>query len=332
MKVNFKISRLGNKFHFIQTLAAWHHSTRIWDRENWIKKTGKLSMEEKKALARFAKILKKHSFDSEPSLTRGSFLGKPFFFSSKNEIWKELGNWATKKEVKEIQKIFSLFDKRFQKIWQVEKKKLSIKQAFLNTKFGTYIYFELLQRKLKIFYKTDSIPKEINIFLLISSSSDKLGGGPNLGWNVTLECSASQPLTYGRFAGVIWHEIAHIFQQKYFKKLIDRNKHRIRRPAKWPKLSYTAESILREAATYCLFSCFGYLENNYINNREKKFEQIAHKKFTKSALNDFHMWPLFAAYNLYNATGNYIKSNRSIDQEFLNKILDTWNKYRNLIN
>ncbi len=240
-------------------------------------------------------------------------------------------NWAAREEVEEIKKTFALFDGRFKKIWRAEKGKLFSRQAFLNAKFESNIYFKLLQRKLKIFYKTDSIPKEINIFLLISSSFGSLGGGANLGRNITLECSAAQPLNYGRFAGVIWHEIAHIFQQKYCKNLIDRNRCHIQRPIKWPKLSYTVDSVLREATTYCLFSSFGYLENKYINNREKEFEHIAKEKFSKPILGNFRIWPLFAAYKIYSITNGYIKSNRSIDQEFLKKILNIWGEYCNLI-
>ena len=205
------------------------------------------------------------------------------------------------------------------------------KKEFLDENLYGNENFNILQEKVKNFYKTEKSPQKINIFLLINSNEQKLSGGANLGKNITLECSRTTPISYGRFADVIWHEIAHTFQQEYFNNLIAKNDKDIKKPKTWPNKSFNTGSILREPATYCLFDTFGYLTNKYINNRKKDFPTIAQKKFDKENLKNFSSWPIFVAYKLFDITEEYIKNNSAIDQNFFENIIKTWEKYLELI-
>ena len=151
MKLSFIISNLGNKFQFIQTLTEWHHSMRVWDKENWIEKTGELNQEEENALLNFEKILKKYSFDSNPSLNEGIFVGKVFFFSDENNIWDNLMKWTTKEEAEQIKEVFELFNQRFEIIWQEEEENLKIRREFLDKNIYGNENFNILQEKIRNF-------------------------------------------------------------------------------------------------------------------------------------------------------------------------------------
>ena len=115
MKIKCRISKLANQFFFISTLAAWHHSCRKEDREEWLRMTGKLSAKEEKALISFSRLMQtKYGFQY-----KGRYLGEIFYKHTEQTAWPALKKFAEQKEdYVLIKDIFSLFGNRFEKAWK----------------------------------------------------------------------------------------------------------------------------------------------------------------------------------------------------------------------
>ena len=320
MKFFIQITKTSNKFHFISNLTGWHFSCRENDNERWLKETGKLTQKEKDALKLFTKILKKYDFGK-------NFIGRPFIRSTEKEIWKNIKKFVNKKEFLQIQEIFYVFDKRFEKIWKKEKNRLMFWKTKLQKYLNKYKGTKEIFRKSKIFFRTKNIPGIMKIYLLIGSG----GGGANIGKGaITLDFS-NRPISHLKYAlGVVIHETLHLIanSSQYYLKNLKKTSDNLSVPHKNSLISgkRRKRSIINEAIVGAICP-EGYVFTKYFLNLSDKKANEYFKKRIHNAKNKFSEWRVFSAKELYSITKDYFENKKPIDKEFFNATTQVFKKF-----
>lgn len=317
----YPVSKIGNQFFFISNLSEWHFSCRKRYNSFWLTETGKLSKTEK----RYLKVLKK--IIAEYHLSR--YLGVPFFTKPEKKVWNEAAKILTKNEYRIFKKIFTVFEQRFNKIWNpiVLKQNAEILQDELNKK-----YYKKIQKDLKIFLGENRI-KQANIYLLKHPAENwYLAGGANIGARkLTLECNELRPneASVELAAATVYHEFIHLAYQEKIEKEIDKI-------IAGTKLEQTIlpliqkrslKEILSEIIISSLFSR-GYLADKYlhyqpykkIKKQNKEYAKI-YKQFKEGKLTDFDILCVYFIYKLYPLTKKYIKNKKQLDENYIKTIL-----------
>ncbi len=246
MKVKFKIrlTKLTNFFFFLANLSEW----RVWNRheynQEWLRLTGKLSLEEEKTLNQFCQVLRDTS-KKEP------LLYTLFFQPDRKLIWPSAKKKLHPQDYNAVEKTFKVFQKRFDKIWdnsRAKKVKKDFKQYINN-----FEYSELILQDLGDFYSKALSKKVINIFLILLPIKIKTGGGRYDPKNqaIVLEGSPAR-LTSLKTVAIFFHELIHLyFEKPYFENLL--NKYQINSSTKYHIKEVIAGSLLPN----------GYLSQKY---------------------------------------------------------------------
>ena len=211
MEFSIVINKQANFYFFVQNLSEWHFSCRKRYNVFWTKELGDFSKEEKNALKRFKEIHLKYTFGK-------LYLGRHFFIE-KNP-WETISKKLSDGEYKEIKDTFLLLEKKFEKLYKKDYLLLenwkSILEKSLNNQKDT------INNILSKIYNINPLEKDINIYLLFSSD-DQSGGGANINdRSISVEVSRCHFDQKNRIAGIIWHELIHLyFEKKYFLNLLN---------------------------------------------------------------------------------------------------------------
>lgn len=304
MQFNVKFTKLGNYFFFISNLTEWHFSCPKEYNKLWLKKTGSLTLKEKKSLKKLAKILKKYGFAKEEKVT---WLGTPFIISTEKRVWENVKKWVNKKEYKEIKKIFEIFKPRFEKIWSKESSKLSQAKKLLSKRLTSKLRAALSD--LSNFYDS-KLPEKmtINIYLFaIPRESSRIGGGAALRQKgITLEIRDLKNIQ--DYLLVVMHEISHSFLEKDSIKKIKKIVMGFRFPSnklikERGKIGLISELIL------CSLIPDGYLA--------KKYFKIPRKEKLKKFQQGWKSLVEYVTFHLYPLAEKYIDTERSLDRNFI---------------
>jgi hypothetical protein len=320
MKFFIQITKTANKFHFISNLTGWHFSCREKDNKRWLERTGKLTQKEKDALELFTKILKKYDFGE-------NFIGRPFIRSTEKEIWKNIEQSKIFEVYESIREIFSIFDKKFERIWEKEKSRLNFWKIKLQKYLSKYKKTKEIFRKSKIFFRARNIPSIMEIHLLIGSG----GGGANIGKGaITLDFS-NRPISHLKYAlGVVIHETLHLIanSSQYYLKNLKKSAESLSVPRRNSLISgkRRKRSIINEAiiGTICPE---GYVFTKYFLNLSDKKANEYFKKRIHDAKNKFSEWRTFSAKELYPITKDYFENEKQIDKEFFNATTQVFKKF-----
>lgn len=328
MKIEVKYTRLGCLWTFVETLTLYHFSHSEEDVKNWLSWTGgDLSEDEKQALSDLAKVSEKINQGVKGVKGSSWKLDQAFVASLEQSAWEKVSALTTGEELDIIQKAIKLLEPRFNKIWPDEFIRLADRQRVLEKGFNDVSSDRIVQTLTK-FFNSDSVPEKVEVFLLLNTRPPSTQGGANLGiGQITLHCSHSDPVTYERFAGIIWHEITHLFQQSHYHQLEDQFVPEIKKPDFWEKRSPKEYSVISEALVSSM-SHYGYIDRKFLNeDLDRRWEKNFGEKWRYLPA-EFNSWGFYSSYHLQPTVDNYISEGKSLDEEFMNKLLKVWEEYQ----
>lgn len=343
MKIKIHYAKLANQFFFISNLADWHFACQKHYNEKWLGQTGLLSFQEKKVLKKFREIMKRYGFAFKNN--KSIYLGIPFIKSSSSQVWKKVKQWINDKEYKEIREIFKILEPRFEKIWSISSKKLRQTKEILRRELEKEKSNKILEI-ISILYKVkDKTNQVIHIYLFTVPPNVGTGGGANIGANaITFECSEISPKELPHILSVIFHEIAHLFEQKYFIPLLNKYINNISQQEK-KKIQKTQvfqeikniKIILKEMITSSLLP-EGYLSEKIsqkINNR-KNIRTYYKNNFNSSVstlpkkYRNLKNLRQYSAYHLYDNVKKYIEQKKPLDENYIKKTYQIFREFEKL--
>jgi hypothetical protein len=181
MKFNFIINKQANFYFFVQNLAEWHFSNRKDYNDLWRKELGEFSLKEEKALEKFREIRKNY----QPGRTYFELA----FFTTKNH-WKFLERNLPTKEYKIVKEVFELFKDKFEIIYKKDLPLLKKWKKVLNEKLNNQDFIKSTIKILSRLFNTEPLETDVNVYLLLSSTSYYPGGGANINdKSITVEIS-----------------------------------------------------------------------------------------------------------------------------------------------
>ncbi len=328
MKVEVKYSRLGCLWNFVETLTLYHFSYNQGDVKNWLSWTGgDLSEEEKISLKDLSKIADKINQGQKGIKGTSWRLDQAFSADSEKEVWKKVSVLANPEELLIIKKVVALLQPRFDQLWPEESGRLLARQVVLEQGFNSATSDEIV-RILTTFFKASKVPDKVEIFLLLNTNPGGTQGGANLAANqISLHCSHSEPITYERFAGIIWHEIAHLFQQDHYYKLENKFVGEIKKPKFWEKRSPGEDSVIREAVVAAM-AHFGYIDHRFLREDLDKLWARDFAEKWRYGPQEFNSWGFYSSYHLQPLVEKYVSTERGLDDEFMNELLRLWSEYQ----
>jgi hypothetical protein len=275
-------SKLSNLYFFIQNLSEWHFSCRKKYNEIWKKELGKFSEKEKRAIKKFKKIHLKYPY-------RNNYLGA-YFFSKKS--WFNLKKEIDEKDFKEIKKIFSILENKFNQLYKKEYSNLKKWQKALGEEFKKPYHKKIIKTLSKI-YNTKPLWEEMNVYLVFS---DKIfaGGGGRMKNNTSIECSQIPISQIKRITGITWHETIHIcFEKQYFLPLL-------KKMFKDSEIPYLIKEIVN-----CSLFPNGILAKKFLNYSYILLRANISEKYTEKILK---------------ISEEYVLKNKSFDERFAKRI------------
>ena len=212
MKFNIKISKWGVFYFFIQNLSEWHFSNRKDYNVVWREEMDTFSEQEEDALKKFRKIRSKYPQSK-------SCFEKIFFLSEKP--FEELLLSLPEEDCQTIKNIFSLFEDKFNTLYKKDLSLLNDWQETLGKISNDQELVRTITTFLNVLYRTSVQKRDVNVFILFSTSTHT-GGGANIDdQSISVEISRYPLENVGYVLGIVWHEIIHfIFQNQYFYPLL----------------------------------------------------------------------------------------------------------------
>jgi len=335
MKFKIYYTKSGNQFFFISNLAEWHFSCREKYNEEWIKRTGALTVKEKKVLKIFKKILKKYDFREKDG--KRLYLGIPFITSPDKKIWATVKKWVNKEEFKKIKQVFEIFNKRFNKIWLNSKKEMGITKKLLSCNLNKKREIKNILKYFSILYQ-----KEVDNKLLIKiylfhhpiNNPFLFSGGANLNKDeLTFECSKIIFNTSSEEKAIrlILHELIHCyFEESRFRKLLKNYLDKI------DSKKFTNTAVFKETKSIKIIinemivdsmMPNGYLAEKYFHFKvKKKFKNIKEIENKKNKL--LADYRKLATYHLYPVLKKYLSKRKPLDENYIKKTVKIFFKYQ----
>lgn len=208
MKFNFIVSKWANFYFFVSNLSEWHFSNQKDYNILWRKELGSFSPEEENTIKQFKEIHLRYPFGK-------LYLGRQFFLE--NNPWVVLEQKLLSEDFINLKNIFSLLNNKFDSLYENDLSLLNRWQENLNKFANNEELANKILLSLNALYKNFVQKKEVNVYLLFSTS-DHTGGGVNIdSKNISLEISRYPAEGVSHAIGIIWHEIIHsCFQKQYF--------------------------------------------------------------------------------------------------------------------
>jgi hypothetical protein len=298
-----------------------------------LEKTGPLTDKEKQTLKQLAKLLIKYHFSSgqkgpdDPS----KFLGIPFTIYSDDDVWEKVEEWVEPNEFLILKNVFKVFEPRFEEIWIEEKPKLENWKTALIKELAKKKYDDL-ERDLEAFFNQKPRYSQIDVYLLIGVAGTS-GGGANVGpARVTLEPTGLSTDMVSEMLNVLYHETAHLtLEHEYYQNLLEdflkSSRGNFSEKHAFFKSGRDLRTIINEAVMTSLLP-EGYLANKYFgNNIFKRVEKVLGKSFenfTKDKREDFRVYRLFAAAELFPVARDYIENKKPVDGDYLQKVWEVF--------
>ena len=179
MKFDIKYSKISNLYSFISNLSQWNELVCVPQRKReWLKITGKLSIDQKRALKNFCQIFQSSKSNLEPI----------FLFGETKKIWLNLAKEIGNEKMIEIKKVFKILEDKFNLIWPPENKKLkAITKTFKSEVSRINSNLKIIQ---KLCGLTDKqLSQKIELRLLLSSNKKEDCQGWYFNEIMVLECS-----------------------------------------------------------------------------------------------------------------------------------------------
>lgn len=288
MEFSVIINKQANFYFFVQNLSEWHFSCRKNYNIFWKEKLGQLSLSEKEALKDFKNLQAKYSFGK-------NFFGE-FFFISKSPLekmqdQKEISN----NEIEVLKKIFSIFSHRFNLIFEDDYKYLQKWKDILEKHINNKDLIQDFNSILSVLFNTKPLKKNIKIYLLLSSPN-QCGGGANMDdESITLEISRYSTEKINQIAGIIWHELVHLyFQQDYLMPLLGSK-----------NLDQETINLVKEAAVSSLLPN-GILGKDFLKVNAPLLNVKIPANYNKFILN---------------TTNEYVKNKKPFDDNYIKNII-----------
>lgn len=327
MKFNLKISRLNNLYFFAVNLTEFHHSCRPHFNREWLKATGRLNDQEKKAIAELKQISRKYGFEFKNN--KSIYLGRYFYCPDDKDKWLTVKKYLSSLEYDKFYNSLTVLETRFNKIYNED----------LLKKWGTKLEQELnskrfvnLYNSTKKFLEPKKLEPFLNIHLLISPSLiNSASGGANLGTkNITLEVPVFQILDWQieQAANILMHELAHIWFEyssgyQLTKKLtLDNFKHK--KSVGRDSFSLVKERIVESIAP------FGYPCQIYSDKVKPLSEFLlpnlpvgyqAYKNFRSGRQADYRKLNYYLSWFTYPLVADYFYNNKKIDNQFIKEAI-----------
>ena len=212
MKFKIIISRWANFYFFVQNLSEWHFSNRKKYNILWRKELGVFSVEEEDILKQFREIRLK--YPQSRSCFESAFFLSEDPFSKLSDILPTTQYQITKNTFLLLENKFnSLYAKDLPLLhsWQKALAEIANDEQFINTALTS----------LNSLFKTSIREKDIDIYLLFSTT-EHTGGGANINnYSISVESSRYPLEKLNHVIGIIWHETIHlVFQNQYFYPLL----------------------------------------------------------------------------------------------------------------
>jgi len=327
MKFNLKISRLNNLYFFAANLTEFHHSCRPHFNREWLKKTGRLNNQEKKAIADLKQIFQKYGFDFINN--KSIYLGRYFYCPDEKNKWLTVKEHLSSLEYDKFYNSLAILETRFNKIYNEDllRKWMAALEQELNSKRFIDLY-----NSIKEFLKPKKLESFLNVHLLISPSLvNTASGGANLGnQDITLEVPIFQMLDWQieQAANILMHELAHIWFEnslgyRLAKKLtLDNFKHK--KSVGRNSFSLVKETIIGSA------SPFGYPCQIYSDKVKPLFKFLlpnlsvgyqTYKNFQNGRQADYRKLNFYLNWLTYPLAADYFSNNRKIDRHFIEEII-----------
>ncbi len=326
MRIEVKFSRLGCLWNFVETLTLYHFSYNEKVVQDWLSWTGgELSPLEKETLTELSSVASR--LNQGQKGVKGSSWRLDQAFLTKEDAWREVSSIANSEEVEVIKNAIKVLEPRFNKIWPDEEERLRARQQVLEGGFNGAQAARII-KVLRTFFQPDNEPEKVEIFLLLNTEPNSTQGGANLGaGQITLHCSHSEPVTYERFAGIIWHEITHLFLQEHYFKLENAYSSGIQKPAFWDPRTPTGDSIIREAVVASL-AHDGYIDEKFLGLDLEKHWAGDFGAEWRNPPTTFNSWQNYASYHLQAQVERYVNEKRPIDEDFIKEFLKIWSEYQ----
>lgn len=321
MKFVVKSSKFGNKFFFVSNLSEWGPYCRKEYNKLWLK-GNLLNKKENDALRNLRKILKKYKLAN-------------ILLASVNQksARKTLSNILPQKDILILESSLNEFSKRFNLLWQKEKRNLDlIKKNIFNNLPVFKDFFALI----KILYKIKKEPQEIKIFLITNPILKRpISGGSGLGNNkISVECSkiTKENNQNQIIKRVILHEIVHASFEENIKKGIENYLDNKYFKQKYEKIILKSSvykqthSILGPIKEMILVSLIpeGYLAEKFFNF--DVIENLRKRKCIQDAKlgKNYYDLMLYSVYKLYPIAKKYCDNKKPIDSNYIEKVIQNW--------
>lgn len=304
MRFKFIIKKSANFYYFLHNLAKCKYPFPYRKKAllEWKKKLGPFNQKEKDSLKIFEAICSKYYGKKH--------LGASFFLEK--TPWSSLKREIPEKYFSCIKKLFSLWKKKFKKIYQKELPALEKWAKTLKSELKKPERRKLqkfFEKKIAILYRV-SLPENtvIKIFLMLNPHPNRIGGerGRGLdGKSILLEVS-SAPISkdnINRALAVMWHEIIQgCYSSRYFlpflKKILPREKIAI----------WIEEIQIRSLLPIGLWGVKFFDYPFPLTLTPFKFEPIPKINPTQTI-------------KIINLTQNYLHQNLSLDKKYIEKFI-----------
>lgn len=333
MKYAITISRQANFFFFVANLTAWHFSCQPAYNTVWLKRTGQLTKRERQLLGQFGRLMRKYAFGSPDG--HQHYLGYFFQAILEAQTWPALQQQVTRSEYLLIKKVFEAFQKRFNRLWLAEYRRLRQARQVLLAE-ARHSRTRRIIHDLAILFPRARPRPTLTIVLLMRPAGlpCQVGGGnANLGseWIVLEAGDLTSRSTCRRkkMRGILYHELVHAqyarpYYEQQLKRFLASQKssltHARPTPSPWVWLNEGLVSSLLPQG------CLGqkYLGTTLTQN----YHRDVVPALRDSGQRSLTIWRTFAAYHLATTLQQYLKQQRPIDRDFFTKLFKLWQKFQ----
>ncbi len=317
MKFIFKTSRLDNLYFFVSNLTEFHFSCRKHFNIDWVSATGQLNQKEKKIIKNIKPIFEKYGFSAENN--KSFYLGKYFYCPDDKEKFDSLKKYLLPEEYKIISDSFSLFESRFNKIYNeklLENWKFALEKELSSEKFLKLFNFA------QQFFNAKKLNSVLNVHLLMSPSMAwSASGNANLGdRDITLEVPVLN-LTEEQIelaVCILLHELSHIWFEKNSNYKITQRIFGNNFPMVKELLIDSISPLGFPAQKYSKASNpFKRFLFNNLSDGFKAYENfISNKKADRQKLSAYVGWLI------YPLVSYYYTNNKKLDKKFIKTIAE----------
>lgn len=327
MKFNFIVSKSANFFFFVDNLSEWNIYCRKAYNKEWIKQFGKLNFEEKKVLEDFKFLMQKYESTGVYKKMRNTFYEEQ---NDIEQILKKLKKIIKKEELSLIEKIFSVFSLRFEKIWERYEPMLfstidSISKDYKDSsKKLDFIYLNL-GNFYGINYKKEYL---CTVFFVICPIEKQQGGKMINEKRISIEFNELKYKNKDQLKNLwflIFHELIHArFENKKYKNWLNVFIKKQTIPQTKLFKIFNEKMVLREMitglATVAVYPLFNKEDRIKVN---KKFKT----KIINLKINDLNILKQWTRQKLGDVIEYYFISHKKIDNNFLRICWDLIKNY-----